>query len=147
MHYEQTLLRSMLDTLKPGDILLGDAYYATYFLLYELQRRGVDGVFEQYGIRRRSTDFRLGQSLGTEDHLIEYQKPVRRPVWMSQQYFEQAPQRLQIRELRVGGKTLATTLKCPKQVPKMALKSLYSKRPLNTPCVIKRAPTCAATAR
>lgn len=84
----------MLDTLKQGDILLGDAYYATYFLLCELQRRGVDGVFEQYGIRRRSTDFRLGQGLGTEDHLIEYQKPARRPVWMSQQYFEPAPQRL-----------------------------------------------------
>lgn len=33
---EQTLLRSMLDTLKTGDILLDDAYYATYFLLCEL---------------------------------------------------------------------------------------------------------------
>ncbi|MFU5485749.1 IS4 family transposase, partial [Pseudomonas aeruginosa] len=37
---EQTLLRSMLDTLNAGDVLLGDAYYATYFLLCELQRRG-----------------------------------------------------------------------------------------------------------
>jgi hypothetical protein len=27
---EQTLLRSMLNVLKTGDILLGDAYYATY---------------------------------------------------------------------------------------------------------------------
>lgn len=54
---EQTLLRSMLNVLKTADILLGDAYYATYFLLCELQRRGVDGVFEQYGARRRSTDF------------------------------------------------------------------------------------------
>ncbi|MEZ7179876.1 IS4 family transposase, partial [Pseudomonas mosselii] len=54
---EQTPLRSMLNVLKTGDILLGDAYYATYFLLCELQRRGVDGVFEQYGARRRSTDF------------------------------------------------------------------------------------------
>ena len=43
---EQTLLRSMLDTLNLGDVLLGDAYFATYFLLCELQRRGIDGVFE-----------------------------------------------------------------------------------------------------
>jgi len=50
---EQSLLRSMLDTLKRGDILLGDAYYATYFLLCDLQHRGVDGVFEQYGARRK----------------------------------------------------------------------------------------------
>ena len=30
---EQTLLRSILDTLEPGDLLVGDAFYATYFLL------------------------------------------------------------------------------------------------------------------
>ncbi len=30
---EQSLLRSILDTLESGDILLGDAFYATYFLL------------------------------------------------------------------------------------------------------------------
>jgi hypothetical protein len=57
---EQSLLRSMLDTLKRGDILLGDAFYATYFLLCDLQQRGVDAVFEQYGARKRSTDFRCG---------------------------------------------------------------------------------------
>ncbi len=44
---EQSLLRSLLDTLAGDDILLGDAYYATYFLLCELVRRRVDGVFEQ----------------------------------------------------------------------------------------------------
>ena len=46
---EQSLLRSQLDTLQPGDILVGDAFYATYFLLCELLARGVDGVFEQHG--------------------------------------------------------------------------------------------------
>ncbi|APC15415.1 hypothetical protein BLL42_06625 [Pseudomonas frederiksbergensis] len=125
---EQTLLRSMLDTLKTGDILLGDAYYATYFLLCELQRRGIDGVFEQYGARRRSTDFRLGQSLGSEDHLIELKRPERRPPWMSQTQYEQAPERLTVRELKAGGKTLVTTLQCPQQTPKSALKSLYKGR-------------------
>lgn len=75
---EQTLLRTMLDTLNRGDIVLGDAYYATYFLLCELQCRGIDGVFEQYGARRRSADFRLGQSLGPEDHLVELTKPGNR---------------------------------------------------------------------
>jgi hypothetical protein len=44
---EQSLLRSILDTLASGDILLGDAFYATYFLLCALQERGVDGVFER----------------------------------------------------------------------------------------------------
>jgi len=109
---EQTRLRSMLDTLKRGDILLGDAYYSTYFLLCELQRKGVDGVFEQYGARRRSTDFRLGQDLGPEDHLIELKKPKQRPPWMGKAYYEQAPECLTVRELKVDGKILVTTLCC-----------------------------------
>lgn len=85
-------------------------------------------MFEQYGARRRSTDFSLGQSLGSEDHLIELKKPERRPPWMSLAQYEQAPQSLKVRELRAGGKILVTTLQCPKQTPKSALKSLYKGR-------------------
>lgn len=90
------MLRSMLDTLNTGDVLVGDAYYATYFLLCELQRRGIDGVFEQYGARRRSTDFRRGRRLGTRDHLIGLDKPQKRPAWMSLELYEQVPERLEI---------------------------------------------------
>src|SRR3989344_3934591 len=68
---EQTLLRTLLDTLAAGDLLLGDAYFASYFLLCALRERGVEAVFEQQGSRRRSTDFRRGAHLGTRDHLIE----------------------------------------------------------------------------
>ena len=125
---EQTLLRTMLDTLNRGDIVLGDAYYATYFLLCELQRRGIDGVFEQFGARRCSTDFQLGQSLGPEDHLVELKKPPQRPSWMSQTYYDDAPQTLTVRELKTGGKILVTTLNCPQQAPKAGLKSLYKDR-------------------
>ncbi len=72
---EQTLLRELLDSLQSGEILLGDAFYATYFLLCELVRGGVDGLFEQHGARKRSTDFRLGERLGARDHLIVLSKP------------------------------------------------------------------------
>jgi len=41
------LLRGLLDALEADDILLGDAFYATYCLLCELVQRGVDGVFKQ----------------------------------------------------------------------------------------------------
>ena len=54
---EQTLLRGLLDHLGRGDVLLGDAFLPTYFLLCELGRRGIDGLFEQYGARQRSTAF------------------------------------------------------------------------------------------
>ena len=125
---EQTLLRSMLDTLQHGDILLGDAFYATYFLLCALRQRGVDGVFEQQGARRRSTDFRRGQRLGQRDHLIELPKPKLKPAWMSQADYDQAPDRLQVRELHTNEKVLVTTLLCPKHTPKPALKELYRSR-------------------
>lgn len=125
---EQSLLRSMLDTLDAGDVLLGDAYYATYFLLCELQQRGVDAVFEQHGARRRSTDFRCGKRLGQRDHLIELQKPKKRPAWMLQENYEQAPATLKVRELHAGGKILVTTLHCPKQTPKAALRDLFQSR-------------------
>ena len=125
---EQSLLRSMLGVLKSGDILLGDAYYATYFLLCDLQQRGVDGVFEQYGSRKRSTDFRCGERLGQRDHLIELSKPKLKPGWMAQADYDQAPDVLKVRELHTGGKILVKPLLCDKKIPKSALKRLYQSR-------------------
>ena len=125
---EQSMLRSILDTLNHGDLLLGDAFYATYFLLCALRERGIDAVFEQHGSRQRTTDFRRGQHLGQRDHLIVLPKPAIKPDWMSQTDYEQAPENLTVRELRTGGKTLVTTLLCPKQTDKAALKALYRDR-------------------
>jgi hypothetical protein len=125
---EQSLLRSILDTLERGDVLLGDAFYATYFLLCALRERSIDAVFEQHGARQRTTDFRRGQRLGVRDHLIVLPKPVVKPDWMSETDYQQAPDTLTVRELRTGGKTLVTTLLCPKQTDKSALQSLFRDR-------------------
>ena len=125
---EQTLLRSLLATLERGDILLGDAFFATYFLLCRLREQGVDAVFEQHGSRQRCTDFRRGERLGTRDHLIVLNKSKRKPDWMSQTDYEQAPETLTVRELRINGKTLVTTLLCPRKTPKPALGALYKSR-------------------
>ena len=108
--------------------MLGDAFYATYFLLGELIGGGVDGVFEQFGARRRSTDFAKGEALGARDHLIELVKPAQRPDWMSQYEYDQAPATLKVRECEVGGKILVTTLLDPNQTPKGVLKALYRQR-------------------
>lgn len=125
---EQTLFRGIFDTLNQGDVLLGDAFYPTYFLLAELQQRGVDGVFEQYGARRRTTDFRCGKRLGERDHLIRLTKPKYKPEWMDQATYEQAPDSMVVRELAAGGKILVTTLCCATQVPKHEIKDLYKRR-------------------
>ncbi|MBT5229376.1 MAG: IS4 family transposase [Methylococcales bacterium] len=124
---EQTILRSILDTLKPNDILMGDALYATYFLLCALKEKQVDGVFEQHGARKLKTDFSLGQRLGEKDHLITLNSP-KKPDWMSQDVYEQSPDSLLVRELRTKGKTLVTTLLNHKQVSKKTLSLFYRER-------------------
>lgn len=124
---EQSLLRGMLDTLQTGEILVADAYYATYFLLCELIRRGIDGVFEQYGSRKRSTNFDLGQRLGTRDHLIVLTKP-KQPDWMRDEDYTNAPATITVREFKAGGKIMVTTLLCPTAAPKSLLRVLYRRR-------------------
>lgn len=125
---EQTLLRSLFDSVQANDLLLADAFYATYFLLCALRARGCDGLFAQQGARSRSTDFRGGQRLGERDHVIELQKPKQKPDWMTPAQYTQAPATLRVRELRAGGKLLVTTLLCPKQTSKADLERLYAQR-------------------
>ena len=125
---EQALLRTLLDTFESGDVMLGDAFYGTYFLLAELQSRNVDALFEQHGARRRSTDFRRGTKLGSRDHLITLAKPKACPQWMTAEQYKAAPDTLTVREMEVGGRVLVTTLTCPNTTPKTALKELYQRR-------------------
>jgi len=125
---EQTGLRVQLDVLERDDILVGDAFYATYFLLAELRKRGVDAVFEQNGQRKKSADFRRGKKLGHKDHVITLSKPRQRPDWLSEQEYDHAPESLEMRELRVSGKILTTTFLSGTEMPKTAIKSLYAER-------------------
>jgi len=125
---EQSLLRTMIKTFENNDILLGDAFYATYFLIAELQEMGVDAVFEQHGSRKRSTDFRRGKKLGSKDHLVVINRPRLPPAWMSQETFDAMPETLTVRELNVKGKILITTLCCPVTATKEDLKNLYKSR-------------------
>lgn len=125
---EQSMLRKMIKSFDNNDILLGDAFYATYFLIAQLNAMGVDGVFEQHGSRKRSTDFRRGKKLGRKDHLITIKRPKYPPAWMNQEQFDAAPETLTVRELNVNGKILVTTLCDPTIVSKCELMYLYKSR-------------------
>ena len=125
---EQSLLRQMHSTFEAGDIILGDALYGSYFLLAYLISNGIEGLFEQMGARKRTTDFRKGKRQGIKDHLVELTKPKVKPEWMTAEDYHNFPDSLMIRELKVGGKVLITTLLSPKVATKSALKALYKRR-------------------
>jgi putative transposase len=85
-------------------------------------------VMEQYGARRRSTDFRKGRRLGPKDHIIEIEKSKIKPDWMSVEDYRLAPDSVFIREFKAGGKIMVTTIHCPKYASKDELKQLYKSR-------------------
>lgn len=60
---KQMLLRNILDTFVEDDMILGDVFYGTYFLLILLLNKCVDELFEQMGARKRVTDFRKRKRL------------------------------------------------------------------------------------
>lgn len=96
---ETALLRTMMDSLEKGDVLLADRYYASYWMIAMLQERGVDSVFRQHQLRK--IDFRRGRQLGPCDHVITLEKPRRAPEWMDQPKYDQMCGELTVREVRV----------------------------------------------
>jgi len=125
---EQTLLRSIQETLESGDIIVGDAFFPTFFFIAAMQAQDVDILMEQQGARKRVTDFRRGKRLGQRDHLITIRKPKQKPDWISETAYQAAPETITVRELKTSGKVMVTTMICPKVVSKAELKALYKQR-------------------
>jgi hypothetical protein len=122
---EHALLRQLLGSFSRGDVMVGDSYYASYFLIATLQRMGVDFVFQQHGAR--DTDFRTGKSLGQRDHLATWPRPAR-PEWMTEREYARLPKELTVREVRVRKKVLVTSFLDPRKVPKEEVGKLFELR-------------------
>lgn len=125
-HSELGLLRSLGAAFAPGDVMLADAFYCNYFLIATLIAAGVDVLFEQNGAR--ITDFRRGQQLGQRDHLVGWPKPNTRPQWMTQEQYEAFPDEIIVREVKVDGQILVTTMRDHRKVRKGELSALYGLR-------------------
>jgi len=122
---ETALLWKLAQSLRPGDVVIADRYYAGYFLIAWLTLLGVDVVIRQH--QRRHTDFRRGQRLGARDHIVDWPRP-QRPTWMDAATYEAMPETLRMREVRVGGWILVTTLVDAGEVSKRELRELYCAR-------------------
>jgi len=122
---EHSLFRQLTDSFVAGDVMLADAYFCSYFLIAQMQKRRVDVLFEQHGAR--ITDFRRGEKLGARDHRVSWKKPAR-PDWMSVEDYRDYPDEITVREVKVGKKVLVTTFLNSRQTPKGELGRLFWQR-------------------
>ena len=131
---ETALLREIEDCLLPGDVAVFDRYFASYWTLASLSRRGVAVCTRLH--QRRSADFQQGQRLGEQDYLTTWKRPAR-PEWMSPEQYEQVPATLTVRAVQfqtaVPGQTteiftVITTLTDPVAYPRQDIMALYGYR-------------------
>jgi hypothetical protein len=125
-HSEHDLVRTLLGAFGPGDVMLADALYCSFWLIAALQTAGVDVLFEQNGAR--DTDFRRGHRLGARDHVVSWKKPRQRPYWMSRAQYAAYPDELTVREVKVHQRVLVTTMLDSRRTGKEALSELYRQR-------------------
>ena len=117
---ETALLRQMLDSLQPGDVVVFDRYYCSYFMIALLAARGVDVCVRLH--QQRSSDFQQGTRLGEDDHIITWERPIK-PEWMDAETYSTIPKTLRLREIRynvqepsrVDELTVVTTLLDPRE--------------------------------
>ena len=115
-------------------MVLADRYFSGWFDIALLVERGVDVVVRKHQLR--ATDFRTGERLGKDDHLVRLAKP-QRPEWMSAEAYAALPDELELREVRVrvtqrGFRTktlvVVTTLVDSEAYPAHEIAELYRRR-------------------
>lgn len=131
---EHALFRQLTSSITSGDVLLGDCYYPSFFLMATLIRLGVDGVFPMHNARKY--DFSTGTYLDKKDHISAWKKPAK-PTWMEQSEYDSFPATISIREVEIENKrpgfrsnkmVLVTTFLDPVAVAREALSNLYDYR-------------------
>lgn len=122
---EHALLRDIFDVFKSGDIVLGDRYYDSYWLIADLINQQADALFESHASRK--INFKSGIQLGKNDHIATWNKPSK-PSWMNDDEYASFPNSIEVREFKVNQKTIVTTLINPKKFHKKELNKLYYSR-------------------
>jgi len=129
---ELSLLRKLWDLFRPGDVVLTDCLMCTWTELVMLKQRGVDSV-TRLNKATRKADFRRGQRLSKDDHIVRWPKP-RKPRSIDRKTYNSLPDFLTVRELRIrveqpGFRTktiiVVTTLLDSEEFAKSDLADLY----------------------
>jgi hypothetical protein len=91
------LWRRLFWRLRAGDTIIADRAFCSWVDLARLSARGIDVVVRLH--QMRTVDFRKGNRLGKDDHLVTWVKPVR-PQWMNQAEYDALPASIVVREVR-----------------------------------------------
>jgi Transposase DDE domain len=131
---ETELFRGLLGEVDPGDVVVADRHYCTWWLVALLAGRGADACFRLH--QRRLYDFRKGRRLGHGDHVVSWPKPAR-PAWMDEATYAALPDSVEVREVlvvidtpgfRVRRLVAATTLTDAGRYTAADIAGLYHKR-------------------
>lgn len=91
---ETALLRKVLGSFKPGDLMLADRYFCSFFMLAILKSRGIDVCMRLHQLRK--VDYSRVQWLGNNDYIDTWYRP-QRAKWMSQELYDLIPEQMKIR--------------------------------------------------
>jgi putative transposase len=93
---ETALLRQVLNSFEPGDVLLADRYFCSYFMLAILKSRGIDVCMRLHQLRK--IDYAKVTWLGNNDCIDTWYRP-QRAKWMSRELYNSLPKQMKIRIL------------------------------------------------
>lgn len=134
-HHDLRLFHRLWESLRRGDIFLGDRAFGNYLTLAALPNRGVDVVARVH--HRRRVDFRKTKRLGDQDGLTVWKKAFQCPPFLEAAQWERAPAQITVRLIRftatIRGQrsrriTLVTSLLDPGLYPAHELIALYARR-------------------
>jgi Transposase DDE domain len=131
---EASLFRPLIEECAGGDVVVGDSYFSSFFLMTTLLRRGADYVGRLNN--RRPVDYRRGRRLGPYDTVVVWRKPppadlLEPDAWAD--YADTLTVRLvrihvRIRGFRVNVLDVVTTLLDDSTYSKTDLVELYRRR-------------------
>jgi len=133
---EARLFYSLLSTLKPRDIVVGDRGFGNFVILALLASVGVDFV-GRVPTNIRRVDFRTGRRLGRYDRIVPWRKGPRQGKALSAADWAALPQLLEVRIVRALVRqrgfrsrqiTLVTTLLDASLYPAEELLATYARR-------------------
>jgi len=91
---ETALLRKVLNSFKPGDVMLADRYFCSFFMLAILKSRGIDVCMRLHQLRH--VDYSKVKWLDNNDYIDTWHRP-QRAKWMSQELYDSLPEQMEIR--------------------------------------------------